>query len=226
MNSVATPLSLQNLRKRYNHSQVLKDVSFEVGVGDIVLLLGANGAGKSTLMRICIGLTKADSGSAVFSSKLNSVGYLGHETMLYEELTVKENIEFYSKLRRIAGDALELLDEWGIREHADKRLAELSKGLKAKAAICAALMHKPRYIFLDEPTSALDEDGVKLLLSKLHSLTAEPGGFAIIATHDIERLKESANRLVVLTKGAVGFDSSVSEGGKEAALEYYRRKNR
>lgn len=236
-NGSSEALIFQNISKEIGAVSILKKVSFSVSFGDQLLLLGANGAGKSTLLRVAAGLTRSSSGTVTTSSFApidpRNVGYVGHQSMLYGELSVRENLLLFASL---GGVSRSLVDEglvrWELSYHADKRPAQLSKGLLAKASLCRAFFHKPRFLFLDEPSSALDQSGCRILIEEIDALRLHFKGesMLILATHDLARLSELANRIVILSAGELVHDSKNLTGEVAAVIQestdVYLRHNR
>ena len=234
MTSDSGGFEIDSVSKRYGKIRVLKDVSFKISASNIVLLLGANGAGKSTLLKICASLLRPDGGTTKYQGNVNHNfcvfgAYLGHQSMLYQELTVKENLAFMSKIRALNLNIAELLREWNLTAQENNKISELSRGLQFRTALCASLMHQPRVIFLDEPTSSLDQNSFNKLITKITTMVKDKNGLALIATHDIERLLPAADRIIVLKEGKLTFDSdSVDadlEEKKNQATDYYHRIN-
>lgn len=222
-------IKITSLRKSYAGQIAVDGLSLDLAPGSMNILLGANGAGKSTALRLVCGLLKKDQGEITFANGAEdfrkTLGFLGHENMLYQALTVGENLEFYSRLRRLSTDIKHSLELWNLTSHRDKRIHELSKGLKQRAAMACALVHAPRYIFLDEPTANLDDASATILLGELRRLIETSSGFALIATHDLERFYGTADRVLVMQSGRVVCDSERDGQDKETAVQYYRRVN-
>lgn len=228
-------LSLENVKKSFAKQKVIEDVTLHITEGDIAIVLGANGAGKSTLMKLAVGLFKADKGKVSlknsdrkFFSKYAT--YLGHESMLYQDLTVYENIELMRKLRNLKIDTKAALKEWLLEDFSGKKISELSRGMKYRTALCNAFLHDPIYVFLDEPTSALDQGSLEILSDKIKTAVNKKKGMAFIVTHDIERLAHVANRFLVLDQGKIAYDSATLNEDlmtvKNKAVDFYHRTNR
>ena len=218
----ASLYSCERLSKSFSAELVLSDVTLTLWDGDMALLLGANGVGKTTLLRLCVGLSRPQTGSILVESKplcgshYPSLGYLGHASLLYPALTVHENLSLTAQLLKLKLKLPEIIEEWGLARHAHRRIDELSRGLHYRVALCRALLHSPRFVFLDEPTSSLDEEGTLILMRKLNELLSrkEEQRFILIATHDVRRLAEYANRVVVLRDGRVFRDSAAQGAGQ------------
>jgi len=190
-------------------------VSFSVQKGEIFGFLGANGAGKTTTIRMLCGLLMPTSGSAtvgafdVYSEaekiKLN-IGYMSQRFSLYEDLTVRENIQFYGGVygltrAQIAAKTEELLDYLKLWEHADKLTASLPLGWKQRMALSTALLHDPGIIFLDEPTSGVDPESRRNFWLLIYQLAGQ-GKTIFVTTHFMDEA-EYCNRLSIMQDGAI-----------------------
>ena len=228
-----TFFSVQGLYKSFSSYQILKDVSFKVAKGSCVLLLGANGAGKSTLLKICAGLIRPESGQVIFpedQSKSRSIGYSGHQLMLYSNLTVEEHLNLMMSAASQEYSKSELLENWNLSEYKKKRINQLSRGLQFRVSLALTLFNNPKFIFLDEPSSSFDDNTIELMHSRIQSSISN--GFAIIATHDIDRSIKIADRVMVIKDSKIAYDSEeAAKGGKtsnaiEDGINFYRTYNR
>ena len=206
-------LELRAVSKSYPRARVLSNVSLSFKDGELALILGANGAGKSTLLRICSGLLRPDQGALfldehrVVSVPAERLGYVGHDLLLYDALTVRENLQFVARILGLGAKWSECLSEWMLEEYIDVPLGELSKGVGTRVALARATMHSPQLLVLDEPSAVLDERALAVLLDKITKLR-EAGTLVLMATHDVRRVAQHASRVVTLCNGAVGRDSS------------------
>lgn len=219
-------LTVRGLSKGFGRTELFRELNLEFGAGETVLLLGPNGAGKSTLLRLFAELARPDGGTVERSPRGVSVGYVGHHLGLYRHLTVRENLRLIADLcGRERDEVAGIAARWALTESLDKPLGELSRGQQFRAALARALLPAPRLLLLDEPTASLDDRSVGVLRSELTRLvTGESPGLAIVATHDVARLRADASRVVVLAGGRVEFDSRGSS--IEAALTVYQQVNR
>jgi len=222
----AAMAAARDVSKRFGVVRVLRQISLSFQQGEVVLLLGANGAGKSTLLKILAGLARPDSGS-IHHGLATSIGFFTHHLSMYGRLTVRENLDLF---RRVAGFAEErlsgALDFWALNDCASKQILELSKGTQARASLARVFMTKPSVTLLDEPTSNLDNRGVEMLLRVLRE--SDRQRCAVIATHDIHRLRGIATRVIVLEKGVVAADSGVNAASPELSrvIDQYLESNR
>jgi heme exporter protein A len=179
----------RGLEKRYGARRVLAGLSFDVAAGEALLVTGPNGSGKTTLLRLLAGLAAPTRGTLELELPRGRVGYLGHEPLVYRDLTALENLELYGRLYRVQerrermGMLLERFDLWAAR---NDRVASFSRGMVQRLALCRSLLHDPDLLILDEPHAALDADGAELLDAEF----AERGGrrTLVVATHDPDRL--------------------------------------
>jgi len=187
------------LEKRYGRKPALKGVSFNVPRAGFLLVTGPNGAGKTTLLRLVAGLAAATKGTLTIEAERGDLGYVGHEPLLYRELTALENLELFGRLYRVperrerSGMLLERFGLWDVR--AD-RVATYSRGMTQRLALCRALLHDPALLVLDEPFTALDEEGATLLDRELEALTGERT--ILLSTHDPARVASLATQRLAL----------------------------
>lgn len=195
-------LTARRLGKRYGEKRVLRGIDFDLPDGGFLVVTGANGSGKTTLLRICSGLAQPTEGRIERAATRGQVGYLGHEPLVYRELTAFENLELYGRLYRVAerreriGMLLERFGLWDVRH---ERVAAYSRGMTQRLALCRVLLHEPDLLVLDEPYSALDEAGAELLDAQLAELRGERT--FVLATHDPARVEPLASGALALAAG-------------------------
>ena len=205
-------LSLAGLRRDYGERTALDGIGLRLGHGETLLVLGPNGAGKTTLLRILATLLRPSGGEvrALGCSlpdeawKLRGrIGFLGHEPLLYRDLSGRENLRFHARLHGMRGDAGEarieqLLGAVGMERRAEQRVAELSAGMRQRLAIARCVLHEPELLLLDEPDSNLDAEGRELARALIG-----PGAerTRVIVSHDPERFEAEANRVLRLEAG-------------------------
>ena len=227
------------LRKAFGVSLVLRDVDLDVGRGEIVAVLGPNGAGKSTLLRLLACISRANAGRlSLFGADchpgrptldvLARIGFLGHEPLLYEDLSPRQNLEFFARLysrrgRRDDADvvARASLERVGLGHAMERPTRALSRGMLQRLAIARATQHQPELLLLDEPFTALDESGSDLLSGEIRRLAAI-GTSVVMVTHDLARVSSLAGRVVILAAGRVVHDASPVPAAGELALGYRR----
>ena len=191
------------LEKRYGLRTVLRDVSFEVERGGALVVTGPNGAGKSTLLRLIAGLAAPSRGSLDVAVDRRRVGFLGHEPLVYRELSALENLDLYGRLYRVAERRERigmLLERFGLWDARHQRISSYSQGMTQRLALCRALLHEPDLVVLDEPHAALDDEGLGLLDAELATLVAGGGRTLVVATHDSGRVTPIATAHVALER--------------------------
>jgi heme exporter protein A len=214
---LAPVVSAASLGMRIDERRVLDEIDLDISPGDCVALLGANGAGKSTLLRIVATLSPPTSGTLRLfghavgrdAARLRArIGMVGHQLMLYRELTARENLEFFGRLyavERVRERALELLEFVGLADRADDPVKALSRGMAQRVAIARAFMHSPALLLTDEPFTGLDVHSIERLERCLTDLHAE-GRTILMTTHDIDQGLRLARRIVVLRRGRIVLD--------------------
>ena len=199
--STTALIRVTGLEKRYGAKRVLRDVTFELTRGSALVVTGPNGAGKTTLLRLLAGLTAPTRGSLDVALERSRLGFLGHEPLLYRELTALENLDLYGRLYRVPERRERigmLLERFGLWDARGQRVAALSRGMTQRLALCRTLLHDPELLVLDEPHSALDADGAALLDDELAARAGR--GTLVVATHDPARLARLETAALALAR--------------------------
>jgi len=205
-------IELRGLRREYGERPALAGVDVSLALGESLLVLGPNGSGKTTLLRILATLLRPSGGEArVFGASLpgdawkvrGRIGLLGHDALLYRDLSARENLRFHARLHGLRGEAAEarigeLLAAVAMERRADDRVAELSAGMRQRIAACRCVLHEPDLLLLDEPDSNLDAEGRELV----GGLVGPAAGRArVLVSHDPERHRGEADRVLELGVG-------------------------
>ncbi|MBK5111058.1 MAG: ABC transporter ATP-binding protein [Thermoleophilia bacterium] len=207
-----TAIRLSGLGRDYGDRIALDGVDLDLGAGRTLAVLGPNGSGKSTLLRILATLLRPGRGEvSVLGSDLpkenwklrGRIGYLGHEPLLYEDLTGRENLEFQARLHGLdrdrAGARIEAdLELMEMSRRADDRVSEFSAGMRQRIAICRAVLHRPDLLLLDEPDSNLDPEGRELAR---RLIGPAPGRTRVVVSHEPDRARAEAEQVLELTHG-------------------------
>ena len=210
-----TVVEVQNLEKHFGTFKAVAGVSFTVRRGEIFGFLGPNGAGKSTTIRMLCGLLTPSAGSgrvAGFdivreSEKIKTrIGYMSQKFSLYDELTVEENIDFYSGIYCLPREKKAARKDWvltmaGLKDHRTARTSELSGGWKQRLALGCAVLHEPPILFLDEPTSGVDPNSRRQFWDLIYTLS-EQGVTVCVTTHYMEE-SEYCDRLGIVYRGEI-----------------------
>lgn len=220
---------VHDLKRRFGDFHAVKGISFTVRQGEVFGLLGANGAGKSTTFRMLCGLLPATSGRVQVAGRdlrraaaraRAHIGYMAQKFSLYGDLSVYENLSFFSRIYGLHGKIQQdrlawALDEFELSRFADVTCGELPLGYKQRLALAAALMHSPEILFLDEPTSGVDPLARREFWSRINDL-ARQGVTVLVTTHFMEEA-EYCDRLVIMAEGRI-----LAEGTPEVMKERVR----
>jgi len=184
----------RGLERRYGEKRVLAGLDLALPRGGFLLVTGPNGSGKTTLLRLCAGLMVPTGGQLEVSAPRARIGFLGHEALVYRELTALENLDLYGRLYHVPERRERtgmLLERFGLWKARNERAESFSRGMLQRLALCRVLLHDPELLVLDEPYSALDEPGTSLLDGQLAEL--RPRRTFLVATHDPARLAPLAS---------------------------------
>ncbi|MFL2664349.1 MAG: ABC transporter ATP-binding protein [Dehalococcoidia bacterium] len=229
-------LLCKSITKRFGNNKVISNLDLSLKSGDVALLLGKNGAGKSTLIKLLSFLSLPDSGEITINdinyhkndseNYRRQVGSALHENMLYNDLTVKENLFFFSKLYFIQNpekNLENLIKNLSLSEYIDKKIRFLSHGIRKKVSIAKALLHNPNFIFFDEIESGLDKNSTNeledLILEKKQS-----GAGILLTSHMIRQSINISNKVVIMNKGNISkIFSNVSSKNHKEIINYYEK---
>ena len=190
----------RKLGKRFGEKRVLRNVDLEVARGGFAVVTGPNGSGKTTLLRMCAGLALPSEGELHVAAGRAQIGYLGHEPLVYRELSALENLDLYGRLYRVPERRERigmLLERFGLWEVRRDRVASYSRGMTQRLALCRVLLHEPSLLVLDEPYTALDASGAELLDCQLAELRGKRT--FLVSTHDPDRVAPLASVRLALT---------------------------
>jgi heme exporter protein A len=192
-------IEARKLGRRFGEKRVLREVDLDLPRGGFAVITGPNGSGKTTLLRLCAGLMVPTEGELHVSAQRAEIGYLGHEPLVYRELSALENLDLYGRLYHVAerreriGMLLERYGLWDVRHD---RVASYSRGMTQRLALCRVLLHDPALLVLDEPYTALDPQGAELLDAQLAELLHERT--FLVSTHDPARIAPLATTTLAL----------------------------
>lgn len=210
-----TVITAENLSKRFGHFTAVDRISFEVKQGEIFGFLGANGAGKTTAIRMLIGLTNPSGGRATVAGfdvarrpeqVKRRIGYMSQRFTLYEDLTIKENIQLYGGIYGLTNGAIrrksqQLIQELNLEESANALVKSLPLGWKQKLAFSVAMLHDPAIVFLDEPTGGVDPLTRRQFWEMIYA-AVENGATVFVTTHYMDEA-EYCHRVSIMSEGRI-----------------------
>jgi ABC-2 type transport system ATP-binding protein len=220
-------IEISNLVKIYGEQKAVDSISFQVSKGEIVGFLGPNGAGKSTTMKILTGYLGQDGGEAkvcgisVKESPLETkkkIGYLPEANPLYPDMYVREYLEFIADVHQVADKKSRIeavITLVGLTVESNKRLGQLSKGYKQRVGLAAALIHDPEVLILDEPTSGLDPNQIIEIRDVIKRLGKDKT--VLFSSHILQEVEALCDRVVIINRGKLVADSSISRLRTESA---------
>jgi heme exporter protein A len=227
--SAPIAVSVSNLSRYYGDRAALEDVSFDIRLGDTLVVFGANGAGKSTLLRILATLLRPHEGTIqVLGEELprdawavrGRIGLIGHDALVYRDLTARENLNFVARLNNVSTDQVEeMLERVELDTRADEPVRNFSKGMMQRLSTARALLPQPELLLLDEPRANLDP-GAALLLDPF--IGAARHRTRVIVTHDIDYGLEQADVALGLKRGKAEWIQPADRVTPDEARRLYK----
>jgi heme exporter protein A len=222
-------LELEGLVRHYGERTALSEVSLSLAEGQTLVVFGANGAGKTTLLRVLAGLLRPHGGAVrVLGLQLpdkrwalrGRVGLLGHEPLLYRELTTSENLRYHAALHGVPDDRVaELLERLGLGPRTEEPLRTLSRGMVQRAAVARAVLHDPPLLLLDEPYANLDPAAVELVAPLIGRASRRT---RVLCSHDPERGLAEADVVLGLRAGRPALLARAAQTTGAEIAELYR----
>lgn len=198
----------EGVRYSYGAVPALEDVTFNIPAGHTLALFGPNGAGKTTLLKVLAGLIRPRAGRAGVSGGRGAIGWIGHQSLLYGQLTVRENLRFWGSLYRVPAGVLgsrvdALAARLDLGGCLDRRVGTLSRGQTQRAAVARALIHDPAVLLLDEPFTGLDRVAAAELADLVRGFATggSPARATILVTHNVDEGTELATDIGILKAG-------------------------
>ena len=207
-------LELKNVKKSYDGTVVLKNISLDIGEGEIVSILGPSGCGKTTLLNLILGIVDADGGRIIFNGEdltdvpMEKRGFniVFQDYALFPNLNVYQNITYgLRNMPEISSkeEVEELIRLLGLEEHLTKRIGQLSGGQKQRVALARTMVMKPKILLLDEPLSALDGVIKESIKDRIRTIAKEYNLTTIIVTHDPEEALTLSDRVMIINDGEI-----------------------
>ena len=222
-------IQVNSVTKSYGTQLALKELSFSANKGEIIGLLGPNGAGKSTIMKIITGYILPTKG-AVYVSGIDilkspieakaKIGYLPEQNPLYQEMYVKEYLEFQASILKVAKKTIiTVIETVGLTPEMHKKIGQLSKGYQQRVGIAAAIIHNPEVLILDEPTTGLDPNQLQEIRTLIKKLGKEKT--ILLSTHIMQEVEALCDRVIIIKKGELLIDESIKKlkGNNEQIIE-------
>jgi heme exporter protein A len=225
----STVLALEGLTRNYGERAALEDVTLTLPAGQTLVVFGPNGAGKTTLLRVLATLLRPHAGRlSVLGKRLPEeawqvrglIGLLGHEPLLYRELTARENLRYHARLHGVSVERVEeQLQAVSMTSRADEPVRTLSRGMVQRVAVARATLHEPELLLLDEPYANLDPAAIKLVEPLIG---AESGRTRVLTSHDPGRGLAEADVVLGLRGGRVSLLADAASVEPDAITELYR----
>lgn len=226
-------IDIQGLIKAYDLFPVLRQLTLQIRRGEFVALLGPNGSGKSTLLRMLCGLSRPTAGliriggwelPREVAAVRAQIGLVSHKSLLYDNLSAHENLRFFAQLYNLPNAQIEtrirtLMTQVGLHKRTHDLVRTFSRGMLQRLSIARALLHNPDILLLDEPYTGLDQDASAVLDSLLQAAHAE-GRTILMTTHDLNRAATLPTRIVILSRGMIGYDQPAGIGPVELSALY------
>lgn len=225
----AAAIEVRKVTKYFGDFPALRGVSFSAPKGAVMALLGRNGAGKTTMLEILAGLSQPSGGEVLVANAAKDlkshVGYLGHGTWLYEDLTAEENLAFFGRLYQVPDLSAKIdrwLDETSLERFRASRVSEFSRGMRQRLAVARAFLHEPSVLLLDEPWTALDDRAIAFLSDRIRGARAA-GKTVIVCSHQLREALEIADEVAVLERGKTAYQGEVDADLRERPEGLYER---
>lgn len=209
-------ITIEGLRKHYGDIKAVDGIDLEVHDREIFGLLGPNGAGKTTTISMISGVLRPDAGRITFDGVniwmepkkvKRNLGVVPQEIAVYEDLTARDNLEFWGSLHGLRGASLkravhEALERVGLEDRARDAVKAFSGGMKRRLNLCMGLLHRPKFLLLDEPTVGIDPQARLAILDIVREV-AEAGTTVLYTTHYMEEAQELCDRIAIIDKGRI-----------------------
>jgi len=227
-------IKIEGLSKSFGAFYALRDVSLEINQGEFWMIVGPNGAGKTTLLKIIATLSHPSQGKILINGTISEqdrlkirrqIGFIGHQSFLYNNLTAEENLEFYARMYQLADmkcRIAEMLKKVGLGARKDDFVRNFSRGMQQRLSIARALLPDPKIVLLDEPFSGLDQSAIDNFVELFTSLIS-PERIIIMTTHNLQLGLQLSSHFAILSKGKIVQQASTDGFDIHQFKQLYRK---
>ena len=225
-------IEINNLTKQFKNTLAVKNISFKIGKGKIIGLLGPNGCGKSTTIGMMLGLIKPSSGTVIINGQnmegnrtnvLEKMNFISPYIELPKKLSVEENLKVYGRLygvKDLKDKISELMKKLNLTEFKTRKTGELSSGQKNRVSLAKALVNDPEILLLDEPTVSLDPDVGDYIRSYIENYASNKGATILLASHNMNEVERLCHEVMMMKNGEI-----IDKGKSEDLINKHGRKN-
>ena len=223
---------IDGLTKQFKHISAVKNISFKIGKGKIIGLLGPNGCGKSTTIGMILGLIKPSSGTVIINGQniehnrtnlLEKMNFISPYVELPKKLTVEENLKVYGSLygvKNLKHKIYDLMEKLNLFDFKSRKTGELSSGQKNRVSLAKALINDPEILLLDEPTASLDPDVGDYIRGFIENYASNKGATILLASHNMHEVERLCHEVVMMKKGEI-----IDRGKSDELINKHGRKN-
>ena len=225
-------IEINNLSKHFKNTLAVKNISFKIGKGKIIGLLGPNGCGKSTTIGMMLGLIKPSSGTVIINGQnmegnrtnvLEKMNFISPYIELPKKLSVEENLKVYGRLygvKDLKDKISDLMEKLNLTEFRTRKTGELSSGQKNRVSLAKALINDPQILLLDEPTASLDPDVGDYIRSYIENYASNKGATILLASHNMNEVERLCHEVMMMKNGEI-----IDKGKSNDLINKHGRKN-